>query len=662
MMSKLFPGLPIFFLVSLLQTSAAQTPGALSTIPQGSQSVKAVPDKPTFEVGGRSVVLHLYADKTATVTAIRQVSLVDDVTGRPARKAIDDKDKFEEEILAAQVEPFELTLAKSWKQAGHSYSGVLAVTYRVDKVNAVALVNFNLLDKGVRSTDKPREAELKARDPDARLAIAPGPTVLKFCVVAQKGDVLVDHVATEIIDDGLKKPMDTKTVGWAGPKRIGPDSTNPCFEGSIPEDVLRDVYSASGKVSVSYRAAGGGNASTASWNFQLFRPVLEVRALDSRLQLERRIPFRPDHACFDLRYRTFPAGRVLSQDMLSLDVEAVGPNGNFRPPNVKLSQRVPEGQADQDRQKLHLCVDIPNDVTTLQSHIWIQPPVTAMEIELKPLLTVKDKPIWRGAATALAYLLALSVLWGTGEIRRRIFNDVRRKDLFARLGMFLAGHRGLSNHQSVELVRQALSNSKLQDVAGSSDLAERSLASAETRLDQLTANPPSPTEETASSEVIRVLEPQSQRVTGRELSLQILSLPEGWKESDTFAWSLTDPGNKSTAVASGPGLTRISHVFETEGEYTVQVTTNNRAQQRKIVIDRPKALSRSQRLGRLLGFLNVVPTVVGAILAAAAAYLTTANAASWGTAGDYLTLFLTAFGLSAGTQALGPILTSIRRG
>jgi hypothetical protein len=45
---------------------------------------------------------------------------------------------------------------------------------------------------------------------------------------------------------------------------------------------------------------------------------------------------------------------------------------------------------------------------------------------------------------------------------------------------------------------------------------------------------------------------------------------------------------------------------------------------------------------------------------AIALYFTTSSAESWGTAGDYVRLFLTAFGVSGGTQSFAVVLQALR--
>ena len=49
------------------------------------------------------------------------------------------------------------------------------------------------------------------------------------------------------------------------------------------------------------------------------------------------------------------------------------------------------------------------------------------------------------------------------------------------------------------------------------------------------------------------------------------------------------------------------------------------------------------------------------LLAGLAAYVATNTAESWGTSNDYISLFLTAFGVSAGTQGFAGVLQILKR-
>src|SRR5262249_15138549 len=121
--------------------------------------------------------------------------------------------------------------------------------------------------------------------------------------------------------------------------------------------------------------------------------------------------------------------------------------------------------------------------------------------------------------------------------------------------------------------------------------------------------------------------------------------------------TITPPG---TIIASSVNLRAVRYRFDKAGPYTVNVMAHNVSQQRQIQIAPAPRKSTRQRVATRLQSSDFVTAIVGALLAASAAYLATANADHWGTAGDYLSLATTAFGASSAPLALNTVMAILR--
>jgi hypothetical protein len=225
------------------------------------------------------------------------------------------------------------------------------------------------------------------------------------------------------------------------------------------------------------------------------------------------------------------------------------------------------------------------------------------------------------------------------------------------LAQFLSAHADLSNHDSVVLIRQAILNSSVNDETGEFDAAVHELDSASTRLDQLVAAPPTiavPLD--TSGQAIRIVNPPEQLISDEPVTFVIGKPNVGWPASGMYKWTIS---SAATAIhqVSGVDLKRIRYRFEQAGTYHVAVDVDGKnAETRDVAILRAPSKTFIERF-RLIRAAMIAVTFA---IAAGTAYVTTQDAPSFGTFGDYLKLFTNALGIAGGTSSVATILSALR--
>lgn len=649
--------------------------------------VRAVPEIPSFLQQDKDgeYFLYLYAVEALQIETIEQVALFDEDTGRPGLPKTFDSLALKRQLDPNRLERFSLRLSPEWKPTGQRYKGVLAVTFSKpppgssngarnaaggtttstndtgpQKTYNTVTIEFKLYVGAVRPTlDDAKSADLTILAPSgspAKLALGKT-TSLNVCVAAVKGPIQVDAVTVELTDKDTKEPLDVGSIRFSIPKPLSPNQQE-CLEANLPSDSWPGVVSANGQVAIRYHGVGTGVSGVKTWNFEIARPAVDFRiGFNQQIRLEdtRNIPFLRKPICKKVVYRVTPVRATLPVGLsLSTEVETLAGATGVQPQGSSLTAEVLPGN------RIELCADLPFGLTALHGRVWIQPPLTAKEVEFNPIFLVKDHVGWRALATVLAYALALVVTVGFTQARRRALHQIAHSQLSGRLDAFLKSNPGLSTHDSVVFIQQLLVNSQLHAKAGEFDLSDQDRAAALSRLETLLASPPPmpSVPNAAGADAIRVLEPEEERVAGHSLSLVIAKPNPDWKNTDTYEWFVQFKAQPALKVALGINKTEIRHLFRQPGPYTIVVTAANVSESRQLTIARRSAF---KRLSRRLQAMNVAPLLIAAVLSAGAAYVATANADHWGTFGDYLTLFAAAFGVSSGTQAINTIIAMLRR-
>jgi hypothetical protein len=427
---------------------------------------------------------------------------------------------------------------------------------------------------------------------------------------------------------------------------------------SVSKQSLGQTVSATGGLIFLYKAGKSPElVASSSWGFKMTHPVPDLTVSSRPNDITRMIPFTPvvltaadKTAC--LSYQVSPALLPIPPDLTVTGDEFTAKADGSRPEKGKIDAVFTPSQ---------LCFEtnIPGPYTELKAKFHLQNPSVKKPVDFDADLRVKDHWLWRALAALLATLPSLALIYWTTTVRRRILNGNEREAVANRLALFLSSNPTLGNHDSVVFVRQMILDSVVEDRTGDFDASVQSLASANSRLDQLVANPPTVSVTVSQSgQAIRILNPPSCLVAGSKISFVIGEPNANWPTSGgTYAWSVV--GADGTVVASSEGveLKRFDCKFSTSGSYDITVAVNKANQESRnlAVLAEP-----SPGIMETFKIIQTSVVVITFLIAAGTAYATTQDAITFGTFGDYIKLIASAFGVSGGVGGVATVLTAVR--
>ncbi len=425
----------------------------------------------------------------------------------------------------------------------------------------------------------------------------------------------------------------------------------------VNKQILAKTISAKGGLILLYKAgSGSGMLLSTRWGFRVIHAVPDLTVSSRPNDVTRPIPFRPlsltagsSAACNS--YQLSPALPNFSIPPVSGDAFTARTDAS-RPQGVKIEASLSSGT---------VCFEttIPGQYTELKAKFHLDDPSIKKPVDFDADLRVKDYWAWRGLAAFLATFPSLALIYWTTTIRRRMLNRNERDEVTNRLAQFLASNPGLGDDNSVTLVRQMILDSAVEDKTGDFDASVQSLASANSRLDQLFSSPPTVSVPLSQSgQAIRILNPASCVVSGRKISFVIGQPNANWPASaGNYQWTLATADGTNIASSEGVELKRLNHTFKVGGPYVVTVAVNgaNSESRQFDVLTEPPA--------SIIEQFNIVQWSVVAItflIAAGTAYVSTQDASTFGTFGDYFNLIAKAFGVSGGAGGVATVLSAVR--
>ncbi len=475
-------------------------------------------------------------------------------------------------------------------------------------------------------------------------------------VLARGAPVVLEGAVFAVTDDNTTKSLNSAFSLTPGTE-IG-IKTPTTISFTVDRAALAQTASAKGALFLQYQAANSQKTETGQrWTFLLIRPAPEVTVFSHPINITRYVPFREvplyadlSDAC--LAYQTTPA-------LFPLRVGTQVPGEVFAAGNdaPRIQRLTIEGKVASATQ---ICVttSIPGQYTELKGRLWLRPPNVKKAVDVELDLRVKDAWGWRVAATALATLFALAFIYWTTTVRRRLLNGARRDAVSNRLAEFLAAHPALATHDSVVFVRQLILDSAVADRTGDFDVSAQSLASASSRLDQLTVSPPAaPIAIASSGQAIRIVNPPLRLLTGERIAFVIGAPNSKWPAEGMYQWTVAQKGGTPLPPIQGVSLKRFDYTFRSSGEFTVQVTVDGANQETRDLTILPRPAK-----GMIAKFkvVEIAVVVMTFLIAAGTAFATTQDAATFGTVGDYIKLLAASFGLSGGAGGAATVFTAIR--
>ncbi len=483
-----------------------------------------------------------------------------------------------------------------------------------------------------------------------------GPFAIK--VVARGLPITLKGAVFTVTDDATGKDLSSAFSLQPADNRPIEAEDQATISFSIEKKMFAQTASAKGGLILLYKTESSPNLLISGrWGFTVVRPVPELTVSSRPNDVIRFIPFSPltlnasnNTACQS--YQLSPALSIppvlnpVPGDVFTAKADA------SRPPGAKIDAAFFPTQ-------VCFTITIPGQYTELKAKFHIQDPSIKKPVDFDADLRVKDHWMWRALAALVATLPALALIYWTTTIRRRILNRNERDEVTNRLAQFLASNPALGNDDSVVFVRQMILDSTVEDKAGDFDASVQSLASASSRIDQLLASPPTASVPVSQSgQTIRILNPPSCIVSGSKVSFVIGEPNPNWPANQgMYQWTLARAAGATIASSKGIELKRFDHKFSTSGPFVVTVSVNgiNPESRGFNVLTEPPA-----------SFIEEFKIVQGSVvvitflLAAGTAYLSTQDASTFGTFGDYFKLIASAFGVSGSAGGVATVLSAVR--
>jgi len=461
---------------------------------------------------------------------------------------------------------------------------------------------------------------------------------------------VTDNLTGSVLDSAFSLPVDGKSR--IDPEHVATLSIN------VEQPKLAHTTSATGGLILFYKAGDSPNVlASARWGFKLVHAVPDLIVSSRPNDVTRYIPFAPvpvtltnGAACNS--YHLSPASLPKSKIPTWLGDAFTAGTDASRPQGVNI---------DAVFNTNDVCFEttIPGQYTELKAKFHVDDPSINKPVDFDADLRVKDYWAWRGFAAFLATIPALALIYWTTTIRRRMLNRNQRDEVTNRLAQFLASNPGLGDDSSVTLVRQMILDSTVEDKIGDFDASAQSLASASSRLDQLFAAPPTDSVPIAESgQAIRILNPASCVVSGRKVSFVIGQPNTNWPANQgVYTWTLETPGGATFASGSGVDLKRFDHTFDSGGPFVVKVDVDGANQESRdfdVLTEPPASVIEQFKI------VQSSVVLITFLLAACTAYVSTQDATTFGTFGDYFKLIANAFGVSGGAGGVATVLTAVK--
>jgi hypothetical protein len=481
--------------------------------------------------------------------------------------------------------------------------------------------------------------------------------IFKITVVAHGFPVTLEGALFTVTDDATGKDLSS---AFSLPRNTPAIPAEKYADVSlqVEKQGLAMTTSAKGGLVLLYKAGDSPKMLASSrWGFKVIHAVPELTVSSRPNDVIRPIPFSSlpvtaahDMAC--ISYQLSPASLPVSPKLgVSGDAFTARADAS-RPQGVKIDAALSSGK---------VCFDtvIPGQYTELKAKFHLDDPSIKKPVDFDADLRVKDHWTWRALAALLATLPALALIYWTTTIRRRILNRNERDEVTNRLAQFLASNPGFGDDNSVTLIRQMILDSAVEDKTGDFDDSAQSLASANTRLDQLTTTSPTVSVPLSQSgQAIRILNPASCVVSGRKISFVIGTPNAQWPaNSGTYRWTLAAADGTIIAGIAGVELKRFDYTFKTGGPYVITVGVNGANPESRsfnVLSEPPQSIIEEFKIVQW----SVV--AITFLIAAGTAYASTQDASTFGTFGDYLNLIAKAFGVSGGAGGVATVLSAVK--
>ncbi|MGA9673290.1 MAG: hypothetical protein WBQ94_29130 [Terracidiphilus sp.] len=426
----------------------------------------------------------------------------------------------------------------------------------------------------------------------------------------------------------------------------------------VDKKMIAQTVSAKGGLILLYKAGDSPSmVSSARWGFALVRSLPELTVSSRPNIVTRFLPFSPltltaDKGTACQSYHLSPVLLSIPEDLKVSGDAFTATSEASRPPGVKID-------AIFSPEQVCFRTTIPGEYTELKARFHLDDPSIKKPVDFDADLRVKDHWAWRGFAALLATFPALALIYWTTTIRRRILNRNQRDEVANRLAAFLASNPALGNHDSVVFVRQMILDSTVEDKTGDFDASVQSLSSATSRLDQLFASPPTASIPVAQSgQAIRILNPASCIVSGQKISFVIGQPNTNWPANGgTYEWTLANSRGSTIASRKGVELKRFDHSFDSAGPFVVTVTVdgaNPESRDFDVLAELPASIIEQFKI------VQMSMVVITFLVAAGTAYVSTQDASTFGTFGDYFKLIANSFGVSGGAGGVATVLSAVR--
>jgi hypothetical protein len=316
-------------------------------------------------------------------------------------------------------------------------------------------------------------------------------------------------------------------------------------------------------------------------------------------------------------------------------------------------QTLKDGKAD-----LLIITDIPASDNDVSGKLKIHTSDLKSEVEIPVTFNVKDLWIWPFVVLLAGVLLSFLISNWSTKLRQHSINLATWQDLNAELANFLAQHVGAGSDSRVQAVQELLREARREGLRNDFDAEKKSLDSAQTKLNDIKANPPAPPAAAAAvpAPTVEMIEPASERTEDRILRF-IIANPGTPPAGTVYTWRYRSGGAAWQPLGTAIDRLSYQHQFQQGNNFSVDVSYagNTYASSPFDVLPSP-----ATRIWERIEKTDLVITLFGVLLAAGIAYIPYSRAATFGGVADYVLAFAGGFGITEGTKGLASVLAKIR--
>jgi hypothetical protein len=481
-------------------------------------------------------------------------------------------------------------------------------------------------------------------------------------------------------EDGQYLPTDT--IQWIGtPADMAANSIQKIgFTLNITRITRPGAYNGTVSVVGEAEAAAGQTTQslTKTWTFKYQRNVVEFKVGDgvTKFAIVRCWPWSTAHANVFVGFRVISDAQptvlpvivpgMLTKNDSSSPTSIAGSSisGTLveRPGDPKAKpgssaatlQALKAGNAD-----LHIIAGVPVSDNDVSGKLKIHSPDLKTEAELPVTFSVKDLWIWPFLVLLAGVLLSYFVSSWSTKLREHAVNLARWQDLNTDLENFHVLNSGSDTDPRFHAVQELLREARREGLRRNFDGEKKSLDSAQTKLNDLKANPPvAPVAAAAGAPgpAVEIMEPPAERTEDRILRFVITNAgapPAG--TGFTWRYRLGAGGWQPLGVATD----RLSytHKFEQGNNYIVEVGFGGNT-----YTSVPFNVLQSPATGiwDKINKTDLVIILLGVLLTTGLAYIPYSKAATFGGVADYVLAFAGGFGITEGTKGLASVLAKIR--